>query len=80
VFFAWYNHHHRHSGIGLLTPADVHFGLAEERREQRTAVLRAAYEATPERFVRQLPRPPALPAAAWINPPKLLAHSEDVAQ
>jgi putative transposase len=83
AFFNWYNLHHRHSGIGLLTPVDVHHGLAEERRNQRAAVLRAAYQATPERFVRQLPVPPALPSAAWINPPKLFAMStisEDVAQ
>lgn len=80
VFFDWYNLEHRHSGLGLLTPFDVHHGLAEERRNQRAAVLRAAYEATPERFVRQLPVPPALPTAAWINPPKLLTLSEDVAQ
>jgi putative transposase len=72
VFFNWYNNRHRHSGIGLLTPFDVHHGLAEERRNGRAAVLLAAYQATPERFVRQLPVPPALPAAAWINPPKLL--------
>ena len=25
-FFQWYNQEHRHSGIGLLTPAMVHFG------------------------------------------------------
>jgi putative transposase len=80
VFFDWYNLEHRHSGIGLLTPFDVHHGLAEERRSQRAAVLRAAYEARPERFVRQLPVPPALPSAAWINPPKLLTISEDQAQ
>jgi putative transposase len=83
VFFRWYNQEHRHSGIGLLTPFDVHHGLAEERHARRAAVLRAAYQATPERFVRQLPMPPALPTAAWINPPKLLAMStisEDIAQ
>ena len=80
MFFRWYNVEHRHAGLGLLTPADVHHGLAETRREQRAAVLRAAYEARPERFVRQIPVPPALPTAAWINPPKLLVHAEDVAQ
>jgi hypothetical protein len=25
-FFQWYNQEHRHSGMGLLTPAMVHFG------------------------------------------------------
>ena len=27
-FFPWYNTEHRHGGIGLLTPAQVHFGHA----------------------------------------------------
>lgn len=69
-FFPWYNHEHRHSGIGLMTPAMVHYGRAEEAREQRARVLAAAYAANPERFVRGLPQPPTLPIAAWINPPK----------
>ena len=82
-FFTWYNTVHRHSGIGLLTPHDVHHGLAERRRAERAQVLQAAYAITPERFVRQVPVPPALPTAAWINPPKLLtppAASEDETQ
>ena len=78
-FFRWYNTEHRHSSLGLHTPYDVHFGLAEARRDQRAKVLAAAYAATPERFVRRLPTPAPLPTAAWINPPKLL-RSEDVAQ
>src|SRR3989454_1380303 len=28
VFFPWYNTEHRHTGLGLLTPHDVHYGLA----------------------------------------------------
>lgn len=63
MFVNWYNLDDRHSGIGPLTPFDVHHGLAEERGNQRADVLRAAYALTPERFVRQLPMPPALPAA-----------------
>jgi putative transposase len=68
-FFGWYNHRHRHSGIGLMTPATVHHGLAEQTQAARRAVLAAAYATRPERFVRQPPRPPALPTAAWINKP-----------
>jgi len=80
-FFRWYNTEHRHSGLGLHTPHDMHFGLAEARRDQRAIVLAAAYAATPERFVRRPPTPALLPTAAWINPPKLLtANSEDVVQ
>ena len=70
VFFDWYNHQHRHSGIGLMTPAAVHFGQAPELHTARARVLDAAYERLPERFVRKPPVPPALPTAAWINKPK----------
>ena len=51
VFFPWYNTEHHHSGLGLLTPHDVHYGLAEKRVEARARVLAAAYAAHPERFV-----------------------------
>jgi putative transposase len=67
--FDYYNHSHRHSGIGLMTPAAVHHGYAEALHAERQHVLDAAYAATPERFVRRPPRPPELPTAAWINKP-----------
>jgi putative transposase len=75
-FFRWYNHDHRHSGIGLMTPAVVHFGRATELHAARARVLQAAYARNPERFVRRLPMPPELPTAAWINKPetKEFAH------
>ena len=69
-FFPWYNDDHRHSGIGLHVPADVHYGRAEAIREQRGVVLLDAYGEHPERFVRKIPTPPALPAVAWINKPE----------
>ena len=68
-FFLWYNQDHRHSGIGLLTPAVVHFGEAPAVLAQRQAVLDAAYQTHPDRFVRQPPKPLALPAEVWINKP-----------
>ena len=68
-FFPWYNTEHHHTGLGLLTPADVHFGRAAARVAARAAVLAAAHAARPERFVRGVPHPPALPSAVWINPP-----------
>jgi putative transposase len=70
VFFPWYNTEHRHSGLGMLTPHEVHSGMAEQRVEVRAQVLAAAYAAHPERFVAGLPRPPALPTEVWINKPK----------
>ena len=68
-FFGWYNDEHRHSGLGLHTPADVHYGLAEAIRDKRAGVLDAAYAAHPERFVRKPPKPPKIPKASWINRP-----------
>jgi putative transposase len=75
-FFHWYNHEHRHSGIGLMTPAAVHHGQARQLHAARARVLEDAYAVTPERFVRRAPVPPELPTAAWINKPdtKEVAH------
>jgi putative transposase len=70
TFFAWYNTEHRHSGIALMTPHTVHYGRAQELTRTRCATLDAAFLAHPERFKRVAPRPPELPVAAWINPPK----------
>jgi putative transposase len=67
--FAWYNTAHRHSGLAMLTPHDVHGGLAERRLAQRAAVLAAAYAAHPERFPRGVPTPGRLPEGVWINRP-----------
>jgi hypothetical protein len=63
------NEEHRHSGLGLLAPAMVHYGQAESVVRQRQAVLDVAYQLHPERFVRSAPKPPALPTAVWINKP-----------
>jgi putative transposase len=69
-FFNWYNNEHHHSGIGLLTPQQVHAGRVDEIRQKRQAVLDQAHAKHPNRFVRRRPAPPELSAAAWINPPK----------
>jgi len=68
-FFTWYNNDHRHSGLGLHTPADVHYGRAHDVQAARAGVLAAAWAAHPERFVHDRPQPPKLPSAAWINKP-----------
>ncbi|WP_370584219.1 IS3 family transposase [Ornithinimicrobium cryptoxanthini] len=68
-FFSYYNHEHRHSGIGLHTPASVHFGTASQVRVQRQQTLDAAYAAHPEQFGHRRPHPPKLPTSAWINQP-----------
>ena len=70
-FFDWYNHEHYHTGLGLLTPAMVHFGRAPQVQAQRQQVLDAAYASHPERFVRRPPRVLPLPEQVWINRPAL---------
>jgi putative transposase len=68
-FFRWYNEEHRHSSLGLLTPTMVHYNQTTRVLEQRQQVLDTAYQLHPERFVRNAPRPPAVPTEAWINKP-----------
>ncbi len=77
VFFPWYNHEHRHSGLGFLTPAVVHLGHATTVRAHRQQVLAAAYLAHPERFVKGRPQPADLPTAVWINPPPKKSTAQD---
>ncbi len=77
TFVHWYNQEHRHSGLGLLTPAIVHDGRAEAVVAARQAVLTTAAALHPERFVRGQPTPPAVPTAAWINPPLTVATPTD---
>ncbi|PPJ33468.1 hypothetical protein C5E41_02415, partial [Nocardia nova] len=49
-FAQWYNHEHRHTGLGLHTPADIHYGLAADKAADRTAVLADARARHPQRF------------------------------
>ena len=69
AFFDYYNHQHRHSGIGLHTPASVHTGDAIQIRQRRQTVLDTAYATNPGRFGNRPPTAPKLPSVAWINPP-----------
>lgn len=66
-FFQDYNHEHKHEGIAWLTPATVHEGRAQTVLAQRQAVMDAAYQQHPERFVKGPPRVPQLPTEVWIN-------------
>ena len=70
AFFAWYNHEHHHTGLGLMTPAVVHHGQVVEVRTKRQRVLDEAYAAHPERFVKGRPIAPKAPDQVWINPPQ----------
>jgi len=75
--FVWYNDVHRHGGLGLHTPSDVHHGHVGAARKQRAVIMSSAHAAHPERFVRKPPEPPKIPTNSWINPPD---ETEAIAQ
>ena len=68
-FLNWYNKEHHHTGIALMTPEQVHYGLSEQIYRQRSAVLEAAFRENPSRFKNNKPVPQKVPKAVWINPP-----------
>lgn len=68
-FFGWYNDEHYHSGLNLMTPASVHYGLADAVQSKRQAVMSAAFALRPERFIGGEPVVKGAPTAVWINPP-----------
>jgi putative transposase len=68
-FFDWYNNEHHHTGLADLTPAVVHHGRDRDVIAQRQALLDAAYQRNPRRFVHGRPMHPSVPSAVWINPP-----------
>jgi putative transposase len=70
-FFEYYNHHHRHSGIALHTPASMHLGTATAIQATRSKTLNAAYTTNPRRFCNRRPTPPKMPTIAWINKPTI---------
>lgn len=79
AFFRWYNQEHRHSGIGMLTPASLHNGQGQAVLDARTRVMLAAYAQNPERFVKGPPIPQIAPSAAWINPPTTVSVGQKAA-
>jgi len=73
----WYNHEHHHSGLAMLTPADVHFGRVEQRVAERQAVLEAALRAHPERFPHGRPIAQRPEPEVWINKPLQLPSTTE---
>jgi putative transposase len=73
----WYNHEHHHSGLAMLTPADVHFGRVEQRVAERQVVLDAAFHAHPERFPHGRPIVQRPSREVWINKPAQLPSTTE---
>ena len=69
LLFLWYNTVHKHSGIGLMTPEQIHYGQAQQILQQRTKVLESAFKDHAKRFKGKPPKPFPLPKAAWTNKP-----------
>jgi putative transposase len=80
IFFSYYNNEHRHSGIGLHTPASVHDSTARAIRAHRQQVLDAAYATRPDRFRGRRPVAPKLPGKAWINKPRTTIETKEATQ
>jgi putative transposase len=68
-FFTWYNTEHRHSGIAMLTPDDVHYNRYQSVLNARAITLINAYLDHPERFVKGVPSVQQVPTEVWINKP-----------
>jgi len=69
-FFAWYNTEHRHSGIAMITPENVHYNTHQEVIEKRIRTLAGAWNHHPERFVKGKPVVKSVPEEVWINKPE----------
>jgi putative transposase len=68
TFVSWYNHEHRHAGIGWQTPTNVLSGQHQAVTHRRQQLLDTAYAAHPQRYHRP-PQAPSVPATVWINKP-----------
>lgn len=67
-YVPWYNTKHKHSGIALFSPAEVHDGSWKEIWKTRDRALQHYYDRNPERF-HQRPTTPAPRSHVGINLP-----------
>jgi putative transposase len=65
-YVPWYNAEHKHSGIALFSPDEVHDGTWRQRWTQRDRIQQTYYDAHPERF-RSQPRTPTPAGTVGIN-------------
>ena len=68
-FVKWYNSEHRHEGIAMYTPEQVHYKTWKSMGEKRQKTLQKAAALHPERFVKGVPKVKKVPHAVWINKP-----------
>lgn len=66
-FVEWYNNEHYHSGLNFITPNTRHNGIADKIMDKRKRVYKAAKQAHPERWTRDI-RNWELPETVALNP------------
>lgn len=66
VYVDWYNQNHKHSGIALFSPNEVHNGTWRHLWARRAQTQQAYYQQHPERF-RTRPSTPAPAGLVGIN-------------
>jgi putative transposase len=59
-YFDWYNNRHHHSGLGFMTPNQVHYNQVDAVFAARQETLDSAWNKNPQRF-RRRPTPPQKP-------------------
>lgn len=69
-FFEWYNTSHKHSGIAMLTPENVHYDNIEEIVSKRQIVMNEMYKKHSQRFVKGITIIKKPDAQVWINKPQ----------
>ena len=66
TYVPWYNQHHKHSGIALFSPDEIHDGSWHSLWQHRDTTQQAYYTAHPERF-HSRPNTPAPADTVGIN-------------
>ncbi len=74
-YVAWYNEQHKHSGIALFSPSQVHDGTWEQVWQTRDSALQSYYQTHPERF-RARPSTPTPASTVGINLPNKKAQPQ----
>jgi transposase InsO family protein len=74
AYVPWYNQNHKHSGIALFSPDQVHDGSWRHLWKHRETIHQAYYQAHPERF-RARPLTPSPANLVGINLPTERLHA-----
>ena len=79
-FFPWYNTEHRHAGIAMLTPDDVHHHRVPDVLAQRGRTLQAAWALHPNASSTAPRNPPRFPKPSESTHPPLPQQEKRVSK